>query len=285
MATLRIGTCSWKYDSWKGLVYSSAKPANFLEEYSRKYNTVEIDQWFWSLYDPNKPILPNPKTVDEYSNSVPDDFKFTVKIPNSITLTHLYERDASGTLIPNPWFLNRDLFSKFLESIQPLKHKLGPLMFQFEYLNKQKMSSQQVFLERFASFVKNVDRTFEYAIEIRNPYYLNKSYFDFLRKNDLRMVFLQGYFMPPVWDLFSKFKDIIEKTVVIRLHGTERKEIEEKTGSNWSKIMTPRDSELQKVFEMVQELKINEVGTYINVNNHYEGSAPLTIQKLESFSN
>ena len=39
---LRIGTCSWKYDSWRGLVYSDQKSLNYLQEYSQQYNTVEI---------------------------------------------------------------------------------------------------------------------------------------------------------------------------------------------------------------------------------------------------
>ena len=34
-ATLRIGTCSWKYPSWEGLVYSKATGINYLEEYAR----------------------------------------------------------------------------------------------------------------------------------------------------------------------------------------------------------------------------------------------------------
>lgn len=34
MSSLRIGTCSWKYPSWEGLVYSVAKDINYLEEYA-----------------------------------------------------------------------------------------------------------------------------------------------------------------------------------------------------------------------------------------------------------
>ena len=50
---LRIGTCSWKYESWKGLVYEPDKryrPDDYLRGYARHFNTVEIDQWFWSLF-------------------------------------------------------------------------------------------------------------------------------------------------------------------------------------------------------------------------------------------
>ena len=85
---LRIGTCSWKYDSWKGLIHEAEKdykPYDYLTDYAKYYNTVEIDQWFWSLF-PIGARLPNIETVKIYSNSVPDDFLFTVKAPNSITL-------------------------------------------------------------------------------------------------------------------------------------------------------------------------------------------------------
>ena len=49
---LRIGTCSWKYPSWKGLVYSRATGIDYLSEYATRYNTVEVDQWFWALPEP-----------------------------------------------------------------------------------------------------------------------------------------------------------------------------------------------------------------------------------------
>ena len=84
---LHIGTCSWKYDSWRGLIYSADKQINYLEEYSRHYRTVEVDQWFWSLFGEDTAVLPKATVVSEYGSSVPDDFVFCAKVPNSITLT------------------------------------------------------------------------------------------------------------------------------------------------------------------------------------------------------
>ena len=95
MARLRIGTCSWKYPSWEGLVYSAPKGINYLQEYSRHYDTVEIDQWFWSLFGQDSISLPRLETVQEYVDSVPEDFQFTVKVPNSVTLTHFYKKKKS----------------------------------------------------------------------------------------------------------------------------------------------------------------------------------------------
>ena len=84
MAGLRIGTCSWKYPSWKGLVYSRSVGADYLSEYARMYSTVEVDQWFWAL--------PERKTASEYAAATPGDFRFTVKLPNELSLTQFYKR-------------------------------------------------------------------------------------------------------------------------------------------------------------------------------------------------
>lgn len=283
MEHLFLGTCSWKYDSWRGILYSDRKPINYLQEYSQHYKTVEIDQWFWSLFGKNRVVLPSPSTVREYLESVPPDFKFSIKLPNSLTLTHFYQKNKKEPLIANPHFLSLELLNKFLESIEPLRKNLGPLMFQFEYLNKQKMPSQTVFQEKFAHFVKRLPSGFQYAVEIRNPNYLNNEYFEFLRAHGLSHVFLQGYYLPSIVDLYKKFKAVLEQRVIIRLHGPEREEIETRSAGNWNQIIQPRDEELKRIAEIVKDLLEKKMEVYVNVNNHYEGSAPLTIKRLEKF--
>jgi uncharacterized protein YecE (DUF72 family) len=71
---------------------------SYLEQCAQVYDTVEIDRWFWSLFDSPEPKLPDPGTAEEYARSVPIDFLFTVKVPNSITLTHHYQRGKSKPL-------------------------------------------------------------------------------------------------------------------------------------------------------------------------------------------
>jgi uncharacterized protein YecE (DUF72 family) len=277
---IRIGTCSWKYESWKGIIYPDKDKFNFLEEYSKHFNTVEVDQWFWSLFEGKKVVLPKPSDVKSYSASVPDDFRFTIKVPNSITLTHFYNKNKSAQLKSNPYFLSNDLFNQFIETLKPLEKNIGVLMFQFEYLNKQKLSGLTEFIDRFEGFTDKLDKKFNFGIEIRNPNYLKEPFFDFLERNMISMVFLQGYYMPPVWQVFNDHKDKVVSPVVIRLHGPDRSGIENKTGSIWNQIVEPRDEELEKVAEITNYLQSKKVDVYINVNNHFEGSAPLTINKL-----
>ena len=283
MGELRIGTCSWKYPSWSGLVYSAPKDINYLEEYARKYDTVEVDQWFWSLFPGAVVRLPNPADVAQYAASVPRDFKFTVKVPNSVTLTHYYKKAKKGPEEENPHFLSAAVFRQFVGLLDPIRENLGPLMFQFEYLNKQKMRSQKYFMERFESFARDLPRGYEYAVEVRNSSYLNEPFFEFLRRNGLIPVLIEGYWMPPVAALYRKLTASIRrhKTVVIRLHGGDRQKIEEKTGNIWDRLIDPKDDELAENARVIDDLLRHGAGVYLNVNNHYEGSAPLTINRIQ----
>jgi len=121
---LRVGTCSWKYEGWKGLICRSGvqyAAGDYLTDCARHFNTVEVDQWFWSLF-PAGIRLPDPETAREYAQSVPDDFLFTVKAPNSITLTHHYARQPASHVAfanrPNPDFLSVALLNRFLDAFE-----------------------------------------------------------------------------------------------------------------------------------------------------------------------
>jgi len=283
---LRIGTCSWKYDSWKGLVYDQHKTyaaGDYLADYARSFNTVEIDQWFWSLF-PQGAKLPDLQTVRLYADSVPDDFLFTAKVPNSITLTHHYAKQPLASKgyadRPNPDFLNVDLLNRFLVTLEPMKNKLGPVMFQFEYLNKKKMPSKAAFLERLDEFFGQAPKGFNYAVEIRNPNYLAEDFFDFLRERRLGFVLLEGYYMPPIAEIAVKHNVRTAEYSVIRLHGPDRQAMEERTGGLWGEIVDPKDEGLAAAASIISQNAKQGLATVVNVNNHYEGCAPLTIQRL-----
>jgi uncharacterized protein YecE (DUF72 family) len=280
MAEVRVGTCSWKYESWRGIVYPEAGKFNFLEEYARHFDTVEIDQWFWSLFARDKPLLPKTGDVKSYNDSVPPGFRFTVKAPNSVTLTHHYRKDKAEALQANPHFLSAALYGEFLERLAPLSGKIGAVMLQFEYLNRQKMASLQEFLDRLAGFIAAVPRSVPLAVETRNPAYLGEKYFALLRERGVAHVYCQGYYMPPVWGIAEKFGGRLAETVIIRLMGRDRRGMEEKSGDHWDRVLEPKDGELDLIVPMAARMRKRGKRVYININNHYEGSAPLTAQKI-----
>lgn len=283
---LRLGTCSWKYDTWKGLIYEPLKtyrPDDYLTDYAKKLDSVEVDQWFWSLF-PGSLRLPDPAIARLYAKSVPDDFVFTVKAPNSLTLTHYYSKQtpqhAAFAGKPNPVFLDHDLLCRFLEALSPLESKLGPVMFQFEYLNKQKMPSKEVFFERFGEFIDAAPKGYHFAVETRNPNYLSPAFFTFLEDHKLGFVYLDGYYMPPIGQVFDKFKPETASFQVVRLHGGDRLEIEGETGEVWNKVVAPKPGGLKSAAKIVRANAKKRVLTYLNLNNHYEGSAPLSIGRF-----
>ena len=285
---LRFGTCSWKYPSWKGLVYSASDGINYLEEYARRYRTVEIDQWFWSLFDTDSITLPRTETVAEYLSSVGDDFQFTIKAPNSVTLTHLLRRRTEKWTARNPYFLSPQLFADFLARIEPMRSQTACVILQFEYLNKQKMSGVTEFCERIDAFLRALpDYTdpWPLGIELRNPNYLTDSYFATIARHDVPHVYCQGYYLPPADEVHEKadsaLPDRMPGPAVIRLLGPDRARIEAATGRRWDRIVAPKDDELPGIVDMVTDMLRRGIDVYVNVNNHYEGSAPLTIEKLE----
>jgi uncharacterized protein YecE (DUF72 family) len=89
--------------------------------------------------------------------------------------------------------------------------------------------------------------------------------------------------MPSVIDLYGKFGKYIQNSTVVRLHGPDRNEIEKTSRGIWNSILEPKEDELNRIAGIVRELLDRKVEVYVNMNNHYEGSAPLSIRRLEKF--
>ena len=122
-----------------------------------------------------------------------------------------------------------DLFETFLRQIEPLGKKTGPLIFQFDHVDIESIPSQTHFQNRLRAFFDNCPDEYTYAIEIRNSNYLNEQYFDFLNEVNCLHVFVQGYYMPPVYEVFKKHEKQIPKLTIIKLLGSTQTYIEQQT--------------------------------------------------------
>lgn len=127
---LRLGTSSWTYPGWKGLVWEGEHSDTQLSKqglavYAQHplMRTVSIDRSFY-----------RPLTVSQYesyASQVPDDFRFVVKAPSVVTDALVRSEDGRGRQA-NPAFLSPELArSECVEpALQGLGHKLGALVFQ-----------------------------------------------------------------------------------------------------------------------------------------------------------
>lgn len=270
---IRIGTCSWNYESWVGLVYSepSKTAAGYLPEYSKRFRTAEVDSWFYRL--------PERQDILEYMGSVDEEFSFTVKITEDISLTHKRNRD-SKELVPNPSFLSSELFTKYLQRINPMLPQIDAVMLEFEYLNKEKMKDVESFMKAIDSFMDSVPPGLPIAVETRNKNYLTEEYFQFLKQKGIIHVFSEKLYMPHVYEVYEKFGQYIEGTSVIRLLGGDRAEIEKATGQQWNRIVDEKPDK-QQIAAMSLDIQHKGGKVIININNHYEGSAPITATFFE----
>lgn len=276
--SLRIGTCSWNYESWVGLVYSRPQraAAHYLAEYAQHYDTAEIDSWFYRI--------PDRSSVLEYVHAVPAGFRWTCKAPQQITLTHHRTSAASGQLVPNPDFLSIDVLHRFLEVIEPILGTTDMIMFEFEYLSKAKMpGGLSEFMDRLNGFVEHLPREIRFGFEPRNASFLTPPWFRFLAEKNLAHVFSQKIHLPNVWAVYDENRAVIEKMprALFRLLGGDRQEMEKKTRNTWNATVEPKDREIELIVGIIASY-VSKAYAILNVNNHYEGSAPITIEKIES---
>jgi uncharacterized protein YecE (DUF72 family) len=275
---LRMGTCTWNYDSWVGLVYSRemSGAAAYLPEYARRFETAEIDSWFYRI--------PPQSEVLRYKQAVSSDFRFTCKAPQALTLTHQREDKQHAGPQPNPEFLSAPLFQQFLQTIAPLLPQIDAVMLEFEYLNKSKMASLDLFLQKIETFIGQIPEGLPLALEPRNSNFVVPKYFEFIARHGLIHVFSEKQYMPHVYELYERQHDTIGKRAVIRLMGGDRQEMEARAENRWDRIIEPRE-DLAEIAAMIRKLLEHGTDVTVNVNNHYEGCAPLTIERLRSLLN
>src|SRR5262245_43572491 len=108
--SIRLGTCAWSYDDWRGAFYPEHLPAGErLPFYARHFPTVEVDSTF---YHP-----PAPHVSAHWAEVTPDHFRFSPKLPREIT----HERKLRDC---------REPLDAFLAGIEPLGEKLGAVLIQ-----------------------------------------------------------------------------------------------------------------------------------------------------------
>lgn len=92
---------------------------------------------------------------------------------------------------------------------------------------------------------------------------------------------LEGYYMPSVIETCTNNISYLNRSIIFRLHGPDRSGIEKLSNENWNQIYIDRTQELEKLSILFKDLLTRKLDLFINVNNHFEGSAPLTIKKLK----
>jgi uncharacterized protein YecE (DUF72 family) len=258
-AHLRIGTSAFTAEGWAGSFYPAGlKPADYLTHYATQFDTVELDSTFYRT--------PPPAMVRGWYGKTPPGFVFAAKVPQVITHEKMLE-DCGEEL------------KTFLNAMDNLGEKLGPLLLQFPYFNKTKFVNAAAFISRLQPFLKKLPRGYRFAVEIRNKYWLVPALADALRENGVALALIDQSWMPPISEVVTKLDPITTDFTYIRWLG-DRKGIEEQTKS-WDKTIVDRRRELEAWVEACRKFLARRIAVFAFANNHYAGHAPATVRLFQ----
>jgi len=185
MAGIYIGTSGWSYKCWESEFY----PADLAHKkhfafYATHFPTVEINLTFYRL--------PTLKAVEGWRDNAPPGFVYAVK--GSRFITHMKKlANLNGAL------------DRFFEHIEPLRRKIGVILWQLPPLLKNDVP-------RLSAFLKLLPDHYRYAVEFRHASWLVEPVFQLLRNHEVAHVSVSSFGMPMNLKVTSD-------VVYIRFHG------------------------------------------------------------------
>ncbi|HVB55694.1 MAG TPA: DUF72 domain-containing protein [Candidatus Acidoferrales bacterium] len=256
MSGIYLGTSAFTAAGWPGSFYPAGmQPRDYLGFYSTKFDTVEVDSTFYRC--------PSTEMVRNWGLRTTEGFLLSSKVPKTITHEKiLIDCDAE--------------FETFVDTMDILDEKLGPMVFQFPYFNKEIFQSDVQFFSRLKVFFKKLPKDYRFAVEIRNKHWLRPKFLDLLREHNVALVLQDQSWMPRPAELFERFDPITADFTYIRWLG-DRKGIEAVT-KTWDKVVVDRASDLQDWVKVCHQMVRRGVTVFGYANNHYAGHAPATIQ-------
>ncbi len=244
---IRTGCSGWSYDQWVGTFYPrGTKAIDFLKIYSKIFDIVEIDSSFYRV--------PDRHTVETWSSSVPENFAFTAKMPQ--TVTH-------GLRLRNVL----DEAIKFLDVIGILGDKLKAVLIQ--------LPPSLTFREGFPylkSLVGDLPSGIRYSVEMRHDSWFVDDTFFMLRDNGVGLAWSEIPYahVPPV---------VTSDIVYLRLVG-DRSIREDEFG----KVLKDRSVEIGLWAKELKEKEEMIRHAYVLSNNHFQGFGPATVNLFRRMS-
>lgn len=284
---VRVGTSSWAYEGWQGLVYHRSYPKSrfsqdTLAEYAAYsvdgaplFSTVGIDH---SFYRPA-----GTKQLAHYAEQVPEHFRFCSKVWEEITIPAYANLPRYGAKAgkPNQRFFDAEAFRDFVlaPTQDGLGDKMGPLMFEFQRWGMEPAA----FLDALDQFLSKLPPGPPYATEVRNPAILGARYRDILRAHGVAHVYNHWTAMPPLSDQHRLLENSFTAPFVVLRLLTPLGVAYEKAVERYKpydRIVQPQPRMRQDTFALVQQAVTHGKSAYVLVNNRAEGCAPQTVQAI-----
>lgn len=290
-ARLRLGTSSWTYPGWDGLVWDGAYAdatlsKNGLAAYAQHplFRAVSIDRSFY-----------RPLTASQYARyaaQVPDDFRFVVKAPSAVCDALVRNENGRG-MKTNPLFLNpRVAVHEFVQpALDGLGHKLGALVFQFSPLPGELLGRLPEVLQKLHTLLQALPPLQPtapdgvVAVEVRDRDFLGPEFAAVLRSTGATYCLGLHAKMPTMAEQLPMLRALWPGPMVCRwslntLHGAYGYEEARQIYSPYNQLVDVDLATRDALTKVVRATTAAGHNAFVTVNNKAEGCAPLSVRAL-----
>lgn len=287
---LHLGTSSWSFPGWKGLVWDgdhaeSSLSRHGLTAYAQHplLRCVSLDRSFY------RPLSASQYAV--YAAQVPEHFRFVVKAPSLVTDALVRAEDGRG-MQSNPAFLDPELaVSEFVQpALEGLGAKIGALVFQISPLPASWLARIPELLDRLATMLAALPALDSapgatVAIEVRDKQFLTPEFAAVLKK--ARAAYCLGLHakMPPVEEQLPLLRAMWPGPLVCRWnlhrkHGAYGYEEAKGLYEPFDRLLDPDPETRNVLARVIAATTAAGFPAFVTINNKAEGSAPLSVREL-----
>jgi uncharacterized protein YecE (DUF72 family) len=289
-ADIRLGTSSWFFPGWRGLVYGGVHAQTALSKkglaaYAQipLLRTVSLDRTFYA------PIT----TVDyaRYAAQVPDHFSFVVKAPALVCDAVTRDEQGRGKMA-NPHFLDPAIATRefVVPCLEGLGAKAGPLVFQVSPLPRGLVEEAATVIERLAAFFAALPKELGrqrplYALELRDAQLLTPRLIRMLAEQGVRYCIGLHDRMPEAERQEKALEALDDGTpgdLVVRwnLHRGFLYQAAKQRYEPFDRVVDEDPESRKTLARMAARAFKAGRKVWITANNKAEGSAPLSLLKL-----
>lgn len=273
---LHLGTCSWSFPGWRGLVYDRAAPVRELsrfglDAYARHplLRCVNVDRTFYA---------PVPDHVFRaYAEAVPGEFRFVAKGHRDV-VQPMSEGVASLRFL-DAAYAAEALVGPFVEGAGV---KAAVMVWAFPPQPAAQVGGAEAFAERLHRFLSNLPRTVMHAVELRTPELLTSSYIEAVHDAGAVHCFNVHPKAPPLgeqWRVASarRWPLLLVRWMLRRnlTYATARERYHP-----FDRLVDEDASTRRDVAALCQRALAAGRPAFVLANNKAEGSAPLTLRRL-----
>jgi len=281
-----VGGSSWKYEGWLGQIYSRERylsrgrfshrlfEAECLKEYTETFPAVCGDFAFYQF--------PTEEFWRKLFALTPPHFRFAFKVPEQVTCkvfpAHARYGPQAGR--ENEAFLDAHMLREmFLRPLMPYREQTAVLIFEFGTFGRKSFEELSAFLDRLNPFLAALPEEFRYAVEIRNPEFLEKDYFACLRSHGVAHVYNAWSRMPELRHQMAIPDSVTAGFQVCRALLRRGRVYEEavKSFEPYTHVQDPNPEARESMRVLIGRARENKEFLFLFVNNRLEGNAPTTI--------